>query len=180
MSVSLNKIIIAGNLTRDPEIRYTPGGAAVCQLGIASNRRWTGKDGQEQEEVCFADVEAWGKTAENCNNYLRKGASVLIEGRLKYDSWDDRETGKKRSRLTITAEYVHFMDSPNKGGDDRGTSDRANTPREPPRRDTMQDRPYKGQGRRRVEDTGARPGDTSGGGAGPFIAGGEDDTDIPF
>lgn len=116
MAANLNKVILAGNLTRDPEVRYTPGGSAICQMGMAINRRYTTRDGQEQEETCFVDIEVWGRQAESCRDYLRKGSPVLIEGRLRYDSWDDRETGKKRSRITVTAERVQFLGSPAGGG----------------------------------------------------------------
>ena len=131
MAANMNKVFLAGNLTRDPEIRYTPGGAAVCQMGMAINRTFEGKDGKKQEEVCFVDVTAWGKTAENCNTYLRKGSSVLVEGRLKFDSWEDRETKQKRSKLDVVAERVQFLDG--KGGSGASDSDSSDSRREPPR-----------------------------------------------
>ena len=108
--MELNKVFIAGNLTRDPDLRMTPSGTAVCDLGLASNRRWRrqGED-QFQEETCFLDITVWGRQAESCNQYLAKGRAVLVEGRLKYDRWDDKETGKARSKLTVVADRVHFM-----------------------------------------------------------------------
>ena len=112
---SLNKVFLVGNLTRDPELRRTPGGAAVCNFGLAVNRRYTTARGEDREEVCFVDVEAWGKWAEACKNYLAKGAPVLIEGRLRYDQWEDRETGQKRSRLSVTAERGQFLGAPSSG-----------------------------------------------------------------
>ena len=98
---SLNKVFLLGNLTRDPEIRYTPSGAAVCSFGLAVNRRYTTSRGEDREDTCFVDCDAWGKWAEACKDYLRKGSPVLVEGRLRYDSWEDRESGRKRSRLDL-------------------------------------------------------------------------------
>ncbi len=113
----LNKVFLLGNLTRDPDLRYTTGGTAVCRLGLAVNRRFTTARGEDREEVCFVDIDVWGKQAESCGNYLRKGAPALIEGRLQFDQWEDRETGRKRSRLLVTAERVQFLGSPGRGGD---------------------------------------------------------------
>ena len=113
--MELNKVYIAGNLTRDPELRMTPGGTAVCDLGLASNRRYRKQgDDQMQEETCFVTITVWGRQAESCNQYLNKGSGVLVEGRLKFDSWDDKDTGKKRTKLTVVADRVHFMP---RGGD---------------------------------------------------------------
>lgn len=109
---SLNKVLLIGNLTRDPELRYTSGGAAICGFGLAMNRRYTTAGGEQREETCFVDIDVWGKQAESCNNYLRKGSPAFVEGRLRLDSWQDRETGKPRSRLTVTAERVQFLGSP--------------------------------------------------------------------
>jgi len=119
---SLNKVFLLGNLTRDPETRYTPSGAALCNMGLAVNRRFVTSAGQDREETCFVDIEVWGKQAESCQNYLRKGVPVVVEGRLRYDQWDDRETGKKRSKLLVTGERVQFLGPPARGGDygDRG------------------------------------------------------------
>lgn len=111
----LNRIFLMGNVTRDPDFRNTPGGAAVCVLGLAVSRRYTTTQGEEREEVCFIDVEVWGKQAESCRNYLGKGAPVLVEGRLRLDQWDDRETGKKRSRHVVRADRVQFLGSPARG-----------------------------------------------------------------
>ncbi len=108
---SFNKVLLMGNLTRDPELRYTPGGQAVCDLGIAVNRRYS-VNGQEREEVCFVDIVVWAKQAESCGRYLHKGSPVFVEGRLQYDSWDDKD-GKKRSRLRVTAERVQFLGARN-------------------------------------------------------------------
>lgn len=121
---SLNKVILLGNLTRDPDLRYTQGGTAICKLGIAVNRRYQTRQGEDQEEVCFVDIDVFGRQAETCKNYLQKGAPALIEGRLRLDQWEDRQTGGRRSRLCVTAENVQFLGSPGQGarfggGDER-------------------------------------------------------------
>src|SRR6202030_404574 len=96
---SFNKVILMGNLTRDPEVRYTPKGTAVAKIGLAVNHRWTNEAGEKKEEVTFVDVEAWGRQAETIGQYMTKGKPILIEGRLKLDSWDDKESGQKRSKM---------------------------------------------------------------------------------
>lgn len=106
---SFNKVILAGNLTRDPELRYTPKGTAIAKLSLAVNRRWTGEDGQTREEVTYVDIDAFGKQAEVISQYLRKGGGLLLEGRLKLDQWDDKQTGQKRSRLGVTLESFTFI-----------------------------------------------------------------------
>jgi single-strand DNA-binding protein len=112
---NFNKVILAGNLTRDPDLRYTPKGTAIAKLGLAINRNWTGEDGQKREEVTFVDVDAFGKQAEVIGQYLRKGRPVLIEGRLKLDQWDDKQTGQKRSKLGVVLESFSFLDSARPG-----------------------------------------------------------------
>lgn len=112
---SMNKVILMGNLTRDPDLRYTTGGTAICALGLAVNRRYTTRSGEQAEEVCFVDIDVFGKQAESCKNYLQKGAPALIEGRLKFDTWDDRTTGEKRSKLHVVAERVQFIGGPSRG-----------------------------------------------------------------
>ncbi len=115
--MEINRVFIAGNLTRDPELRMTPSGTAVCDLGLASNRRYRRQgDDQMQEETCFVTVTVWGKSAENCNQYLSKGKQVVVEGRLKYDQWVDKESGKNRNKLTVVADRVHFMPRGAEGG----------------------------------------------------------------
>lgn len=113
---SLNKVLLIGNLTRDPEIRYTPKGSAVCDLGLAVNRRYTTESGERQEEVTFLDVVLWGKQAELAGQYLHKGRSVFIEGRLQMDSWEDKATGQKRNKIKIVCENMQFIDSKGGGG----------------------------------------------------------------
>ncbi|HBM17154.1 MAG TPA: single-stranded DNA-binding protein [Lentisphaeria bacterium] len=104
---SFNKVILMGNLTRDPRAGSNPNGSAVCDFSIAINRRYS-VNGQEKEEVCFVDIVTWGKQADSCGKYLQKGSSVLVEGRLKSESWNDKE-GNKRSRLVVTAERIQFL-----------------------------------------------------------------------
>lgn len=103
-----NKAIVAGNLTRDPEIRSLPSGKSVCNLSIASNRRWTDSDGQKQSEAEFHNIVIFGKMADTVNQYMKKGSEMLIEGRLKTSSWDDKNNGSKRYRTEIVAENVVF------------------------------------------------------------------------
>ena len=124
---SLNKVLLMGNLTRNPEIRYTPGGSAVCEFGMAINRRFMQANGQEKDETCFVDITVWGKQAESSSRFLQKGSSVFVEGRLVYDQWTEKDTGNKRSRLRIYAERVQFLDrrdaaSPQGGNADAGAS----------------------------------------------------------
>jgi single-strand DNA-binding protein len=106
---NLNKVMLIGNLTRDPELRYTPKGTAVTDLALAINRVWSNDQGQKQEETTFVDVTFWGRQAEIAQQYLAKGRGVYIEGRLQMDTWDDKETGKKRSRLKIHGENLQFL-----------------------------------------------------------------------
>lgn len=103
---SVNKVMLLGNLTRDPEIRYTPKGTAVTDLGMAINRIRTGDNGERIEEVTYVDVTLWGRSAELAGQYLSKGRSVFIEGRLQLDQWDDKATGQKRSRLRVVGENM--------------------------------------------------------------------------
>ncbi len=109
---SFNKVILVGNLTRDPELKYTPKGTAIAKIGLAVNHKWRSEAGELKEEVTFIDVEVWGKTAENVSQYMRKGSPILIEGRLKLDSWEDKQSGQKRSKLFVVGETVQFLGSP--------------------------------------------------------------------
>ena len=113
-----NKVILMGNLTRDPEVRYTSSGTAIAKLGMAVNRYWRNQEGQQQEEATFVDVDAFGKQAETIGQYLKKGRPIMVEGRLKLDQWDDKQTGQKRSKLGVTLENFQFLDSRSEGGDD--------------------------------------------------------------
>jgi len=109
---NFNKVILVGNLTRDPELRYTPKGMAIAKIGLAVNRNWTSESGEKKEEVTFVDVDIFGRTAENVAQYMKKGRPILIEGRLKLDQWDDKQTGQKRSKLGVVGEVVQFLGSP--------------------------------------------------------------------
>jgi single-strand DNA-binding protein len=112
-----NKVILAGNLTRDPELRYTPGGMAIAKFGLAINRKWKdSQSGEMKEEVTFVDIDAFGKQAETIGQYLKKGRPILIEGRLKLDQWDDKQTQQKRSRLGVVLESFNFLDGGNREG----------------------------------------------------------------
>ena len=120
---NFNKVILAGNLTRDPELRYTPKGTAIARIGLAINRSWTSESGEKKEEVTFVDVDAFGRQAEVISQYLKKGRPILVEGRLKYDTWDDKQTNQKKSKLGVVLESFQFMDGPrtgNEGGPGNG------------------------------------------------------------
>ena len=111
MAANYNRVILAGNVTRDPQIRYFANDRAVADLGLAVNRRWRDRDGNQQEETTFVDCEAWGRTAELIGQYLSKGRACLVEGRLKLDQWEDQE-GHRRSKLKVVADSVQFLDPP--------------------------------------------------------------------
>jgi single-strand DNA-binding protein len=113
---NLNKVMLIGNLTRDPELRHTPKGTAVSEISMAINRVWNNDQGQKQEETTFVEVTLWGRQAELAQQYLVKGRPVYIEGRLQLDSWDDKETGKKRSKLRVIGENMQFLSSGSGGG----------------------------------------------------------------
>lgn len=118
---SLNKVMLIGNLTRDPEVRYTPKGSAVCDMAIAVNRRYLTDSGERQEEVTYLDIVLWGKTAELAGQFLAKGRSVFVEGRLQMDTWEDKATGQKRSKIRVVAENMQFLDSKGAGGPPGGS-----------------------------------------------------------
>lgn len=111
---SYNKVILVGNLTRDPELRYTPKGMAITKLGLAVNRRWTSETGEQREEATFIDIDAFGKQAETISQYMRKGSPMLVEGRLRLDQWDDKQTGQKRSKLGVVLEGFQFLGGGNR------------------------------------------------------------------
>ena len=119
---SLNKVMIIGNLTRDPEVRYTPKGSAVCDMAIAVNRRYVTDSGERQEEVTYLDIVLWNKQAELAGQYLAKGRAVFIEGRLQMDTWEDKASGQKRSKIRIVCENMQFLDSKSAGGGGGGGS----------------------------------------------------------
>jgi len=105
---NLNKVFLMGNITRDPELRYTPSGTAVADFGLAVNRRWTGGNGERKEETLFVDVTVWSRSAEMVSEYCRKGDPIFVEGRLQLDTWDGPD-GQKRSRLRVVAENFQFL-----------------------------------------------------------------------
>jgi single-strand DNA-binding protein len=119
---NFNKVILAGNLTRDPEVRYTPKGMAIAKFGMAINRTWKNESGETKEEVTFVDIDAFGRQAEVISQYLKKGRPVLVEGRLRLDQWDDKQTGQKRSRLGVVLEAFQFLDSGRGDGSGGGRS----------------------------------------------------------
>lgn len=121
---SFNRVILMGNLVGDPQVRYTPGGQAVSEIRMAVNRSWFDKNtNQKREEATFVDVTLWGRTAEIAGEYLAKGRQILIEGRLQLDSWDDKETGQKRSKLRVVGENMTMLGSRQEGvGSGRGPS----------------------------------------------------------
>ena len=121
---SFNKVILLGNLTRDPEVRYTPKGSAVADLGIAVNRQYTLENGEKREEVTFVDVTFWGRTAEVAGEYLKKGRPVFIEGRLQLDTWDDKQSGQKRSKLKVIGETMQMLGSRGGAADTGDEGDR--------------------------------------------------------
>ncbi|HEV2095753.1 MAG TPA: single-stranded DNA-binding protein [Chthoniobacterales bacterium] len=134
---SFNKVILLGNLTRDPEVRYTPKGSAVCDLGLAVNRQYSLDNGEKREEVTFVDVVLWARLAEIAGEYLKKGRPVFIEGRLQLDSWDDKQSGQKRTKLRVVGETMQLLGSrPSAGGGEgeegaraeRGASGRSSAP----------------------------------------------------
>ncbi|MFA9196441.1 MAG: single-stranded DNA-binding protein [Aliarcobacter sp.] len=130
---SLNKVLLMGNLTRDPEVRHTPKGTAVGDLAMAINMTYKAQDGTEKEEVCYVDVVVWGRQAETCRDYLTKGAPVFVEGRLQLDQWEGPE-GEKKSRMRVRADRVQFL-SRSGGGSGSGargprSSDGAGAPSE--------------------------------------------------
>ena len=172
---SFNRVILVGNLTRDPQVRYTPGGTAVAEIGLAVNRQWFDKQSNSRkEEVTFVDVTLWGRTAEIAGEYLGKGRQVLIEGRLQTDSWEDKESGQKRSKLRVVCENMTMLGSRSEGGGSSGgggggggfTGQRGAPSRTAPSND--------------ADDFGGEPTDyASGGGFGGGDTGGSDD-DVPF
>ncbi len=122
---NLNKVMLIGNLTRDPEVKFTPKGTAIAEIGLAINRAWKNEAGEKQEETTFVDVTLWGRQAEIARDFLAKGKPVYIEGRLQLDSWDDKQTGQKRNKLKVTGEQMQLLgarDGSGGGNYDRGAS----------------------------------------------------------
>lgn len=135
---AFNRVIICGNLTRDPEVKYTPKGTAICDISLAINRNYTTEAGEKREEVTFVDVTLWGRIAEIVGEYCKKGRPLLVEGRLHQDEWDDKATGQKRRKLKVIGENVQLLGSrentaPSDEQDPRDHSQRAPRPTPPPR-----------------------------------------------
>src|SRR5262249_30698428 len=107
----LNRVFLMGRLTFDPELRRTPSGVAVTELRMATTQTFTGRDGERREETLFIDVTVWDRQAENCCQYLRKGSSIHVEGSLRMDNWEDKNTGEKRSKIRVRADRVQFLDA---------------------------------------------------------------------
>ena len=173
---NLNKVMLIGNLTRDPEVKFTPKGTAIAEIGLAINRTWKNESGEKQEETTFVDVTLWGRQAEIAKEYLTKGRPVYIEGRLQLDSWDDKQTGQKRSKLKVTGEQMQLLGARD-GGSGSGGGDGGNYSRGGSNASSSSDeydqRPAKPQ---------PRPAPAQGGGkprpAAPPPQ--DDDDDIPF
>jgi single-strand DNA-binding protein len=129
-----NKVLLMGNLTRDPELRYTPKGRAIAKIGLAVNRRWRSETGEEREEVTFVDVSAFGRQAEVIAQYMKKGRPIFIEGRLRLDQWEDKNTHQKKSQLHVVLEFFTFLDSGNRGegGGTAADNGRVQKPAPPP------------------------------------------------
>lgn len=125
--MNLNKVFIGGNLTRDPEVKFTQSNMAVANFGVAVNRKWTDGAGEKKEETTFVDCEAWGKTAEAIGKFFAKGRPIFIEGRLKFDEWQDKTSGQKRSRLKVNVEGFQFIDGKRGDGAESGAKPTAKT-----------------------------------------------------
>jgi single-strand DNA-binding protein len=173
---SYNKVMLMGNLTRDPEVRYTPKGSAVADLALAVNRTYTAESGEKREEVTYVDIVLWSKLAELAGQYLKKGRAVFIEGRLQMDTWEDKQTGQKRSRIKVVGENMQFVDSRRDGGggDEEGGGGGGGYSR------PAQSRPSGGGGQQRAaQPARQQPPANEEFNEGPITEGMEED-DIPF
>jgi len=135
---NLNKVLLMGNLCRDPELRHLPSGMAVTSLSLAVNRKWKNQQGEQHEEVTFVDLEAFGKPAETINQYLKKGSGVFIEGRLQLDQWTDKD-GNKRSKMKVVVESFQFIDG--KPADQGQSQQQGRPPQREPARATKDKQP---------------------------------------
>jgi single-strand DNA-binding protein len=171
---SYNRVILLGNLTRDPQLKYLPSQTPVCEFGLATNRKFKTGSGEEREEVCFVDCTAFGKQAEVINQYCQKGKGLMIEGRLKYDSWEDKQGGGKRSKLTVVIENFQFVGGRDGGGGASGGPDQGDTGDSAPPPPRQAARPPARGGR-------PAPGNSAGGAEPPFGESQEiKEDDIPF
>lgn len=137
---NLNRVTLMGNLTRDPEVKYTPKGTSVCQFGLAINSTYV-KDGVKKTEVTFLDIEAWGNTADAIAKHLTKGQPIYVEGRLKTETWDDKQTGQKRHKLKVVLESFQFLSSRESGNDEQDEAPRPQVQREPSRQPAQRPKP---------------------------------------
>jgi single-strand DNA-binding protein len=167
---SLNKVMLIGNLTRDPEVRYTPKGSPVADLAIAVNRVYTADNGEKREEVTYVDIVLWAKLAELAGQYLHKGRPIFVEGRLQMDQWEDKATGQKRSRLRVVGENIQFLDSRRDSGN-QGGGEEGGGGKPPASRPAQRPQPAKQQA--------AAASSSEEFGEGPITDGMEDDN-IPF
>jgi single-strand DNA-binding protein len=127
--MNLNKVMLGGNLTRDPELRHLPNGnTAICSFGLAVNEKWKDKDGNQKEAVVFVDCEAWGKTGEAISQYMNKGKPIFVEGKLRLDSWKDKTDGTNRTKLKVVVDSFQFIGGKSEGG---GTADALHAPAKP-------------------------------------------------
>jgi single-strand DNA-binding protein len=133
---NFNKVYLIGNLTRDPELRVTPKGTAICQFGLAVNRQFKDEAGAVRDETTFVDIEAWGRQGETISKYCTKGRPLFVEGRLKFDQWEDKTSGQKRSRLKVVLEGFQFLGGRGEGGAADGGSDQGFERNTPPARNT--------------------------------------------
>ncbi len=190
---SLNKVMLIGNLTRDPELRFTPKGTAVVDLGLAVNRRFT-VEGEQREEVAFLDITFWGRQAEVINQYMQKGNPMFVEGRLQMDSWQDKNTGQNRYKLKIVGENFQFLAGRSEGGGGGGGQNYAGGDYNQPTQHNQQSQGSGGYSPPPQQEYGTPPRETApsqsdpqpepapvggGGGGGPMDVGEEDD-EIPF
>ena len=141
---NFNKVYLMGNLTRDPEMRVTPKGTAICQFGLAISRSWKDESGQTREETAFVDIEAWGKQGEVISKYCTKGRPLFVEGRLKFDQWEDKTSGQKRSKLKVVLENFQFIGGRGDGGPGGGAAAGGAEATEPPSGDAPSRGPAKG------------------------------------
>lgn len=170
---NLNKVQLMGNITRDPEVRYTPRGTAVTDISLAINRTFTGDDGERREETTFVDITFWGRQAEVIGEYMKKGRPLYVEGRLQLDSWEDKTTGQQRSRLKVVGENFQFLGS----RDDGGGSQQRSGGHSPPSHDDHESRHEGSRTQAPPRQSSPAPPQRSGGyQEGPI----EDDDDIPF
>ena len=177
---SLNKVMLIGNLTRDPEVRFTPKGSAVSDLGIAVNRTYVTDSGEKMQETTYVDVVVWSRLAELAGQYLHKGSPVFIEGRLQMDTWEDKATGQKRSKIRVVADNLQFLgrrEGGDEGGPPMGGGNGGGYQQSSPQRPANFSRPSGGPPQRQAPPPRQNQGDEFGDGP---ITDGLDDDEIPF